>query len=355
MIRHPAALNVDGHAAPLRHLIAVAHERKARHIRAAVDAEAQHDIPRGLVERRHLAVELLQQRLLHQIGFCRRRDDADAERLCQDQRVARLRVRVGQHLFRMDEARHGQAVDRLRAVDRMPAGDDGPGLIRLVIAAAQDLAHGVAVHLVGQTHHVQRQLRLAAHRIDITQRVRRRNLPVEERVIDDRRKEVCCLYDGDVVRDLVDARVVALVVADEKPRVAVRAEALEHPAQRPSAHLRAAAGAGSQLRELDISLHVHPPSGIPRRIPFPPRGRSARSPRRRRPPASGNCPRTGRMSRTSWTSSAARASSVPQCPPRGRAAHSALHRSGRKRLQYRSSYFFSVSVYTPSASAALTL
>ena len=60
------------------------------------------------------------------------------------QHVARLCAGVGQHLIRMDEARDGQAVFRLVVEYAVAAGDDGAGLVDLVVAAAQQGVDGLA-------------------------------------------------------------------------------------------------------------------------------------------------------------------------------------------------------------------
>ena len=82
---HVAALDVHGVAAALGHLEAVAQQGKARHVGAAVDRKAQHDIARGLVERRHLLINRVHRLGLYQIRLCRRRENAHAEVLCENQ------------------------------------------------------------------------------------------------------------------------------------------------------------------------------------------------------------------------------------------------------------------------------
>ena len=192
----------------------------------------------------------------HQIRLCRRCENADAEGLCQNQNVSRLCTGIGQYPLRMHKARDRQTVDRLRAVDGVPAGDDCACFIRLVVAAAQNLAHSFIVHRVRQAHDVERQLRRAAHGVDVAERVRRGNLPVQERVVHNRREKVRRLDDCRVVTDDIDACVVALVVADDQPRVCVRAEALQHFDERSRADLCPAARAGGKLCQFYIRFHA---------------------------------------------------------------------------------------------------
>ena len=74
--------------------------------------------------RDHLAIAAVRQRVL----LDRRRIDADAERLGQDDRVAGLRVGVAAHVARMAQADHREAVDRLGTIDRMSARDRDAGV-----------------------------------------------------------------------------------------------------------------------------------------------------------------------------------------------------------------------------------
>ena len=295
-----------------------------------MDAETQHNVPRSLVQRRHLGIELLQQRLVDKTGLGRRRDNTDAERLRQNQCVSRFCVRIREHLCRVDEACHSQAVDRLRTMDCVTAGDDRPGLIRLIVAAAQNLPHGSLVHLLRKAQNVQRQLRLTAHRVDVAERVRRGDLPIEERIVDNRRKKIGCLHNGHVVRDLIDACVVALVVPNDQPRVAVCAEAFKHLRERPRADLCAAPGARRQLGQPDISFHPYAPFHRPLQSDLPPRGQFGRSPPHRRRTVRQTAPRSVHTSRRSLTGCAAPAWCALQSPAPGRAFDSGLHRNGRR-------------------------
>ena len=224
-----------------------------------MDRKAQHDIARGLVERRHLLVNGVHRLGLYQIRLCRRRENAHSKRLRENQNVPRPRAGIGEHPFRMHKARDRQAVNWLRAVDGVAARDDRARLIGLVVAAAQNFTHGFVVHRVRQTHDIERQLRLAAHRVHIAQRVRCGDLAVQKRVIDDRREKVRRLNDGRVVRYHIHARVVALIVADDEARVRVRAEAVQHLDERSRADLCPAARAGGELCQFHIRFHVHAP------------------------------------------------------------------------------------------------
>ena len=158
----------------------------------------------------------------------------------------------------MDEAGHGQTVDRLRAVDGVAAGDDGAGLIGLVVAAPQQLLHHVLGHGLRQAQDVQRQLRLTAHGVDIADGIGRGDLPVQEGVVHDGREEVGGLHQRRVLIQIIDTGVVGAVVAHQQPGVAVGAEALQQVDQRAGTHLGAAASTGRQLCQFDLRFHGQP-------------------------------------------------------------------------------------------------
>ena len=65
-------------------------------------------------------------------------DDAGAQGLGEDQRIAHPGPGVGEHLVRMDHAGHRQAVFQLRIIDAVAAHQQGPGLMDLIQAAGQN-------------------------------------------------------------------------------------------------------------------------------------------------------------------------------------------------------------------------
>ena len=155
---HVAALDVHGAAAALGHLEAVAQQGEARHIGAAVDPVFHHDIPGGPVQGGHLAIDPVHHRRLRQPRLGGGGQHAHAQGLGQQQDVPGLCAAVGQHPPGVHEAGHGQAVNRLRAVDGVSPGDDGPGLIGLVVSAPQQLLDHLPGHGLRQAQDVQGQL-----------------------------------------------------------------------------------------------------------------------------------------------------------------------------------------------------
>lgn len=104
--------------------------------------------------------------------------DADAQRLGEQQRISRLGTAVGEHFVRMDKAGDGQAVNGFGAVDGVSACNDGPRLIDLLVTTPQQLLNGAGVHFFRETENVQRQLGFTAHGIHVAQGVGSGNLSI---------------------------------------------------------------------------------------------------------------------------------------------------------------------------------
>ena len=201
-------------------------QAEARHVGAGVHAVAHHRVARRFVERGHKLYGVFSCFLQHKSRPCGCRRNADAERLRQKQYVTFFCAGVCQHLVGMGKARHGQTVLRLVVVNGVTAGDERARLVDLVIAAAQHRVYGLARHRFRHGHDVQAQLRLCAHRIDIRQRVRRRDLAEGVRIVINRREKVHRLHDGQFIGYLVDRRVIALVKAHDQVGVVVYANTL---------------------------------------------------------------------------------------------------------------------------------
>ena len=137
---------MQAHTAALRHLEAVAQQGKARHVGAAVDAVLDHDVPGRLVQRGHLAVDALHHLIRHQIrlGGGGQHAHAPAASSAAARRRDVRRCWSGSSA----DGRSRTRPDRRWAprLDGVAAGDDGPGLVGLVVAAPQQLLHRVLRH-----------------------------------------------------------------------------------------------------------------------------------------------------------------------------------------------------------------
>jgi hypothetical protein len=141
------------------------------------------------------------------------------------------------------------------------AGNQAARLVDLVIAAPQHLVDRLRGHFLGDAHQVQRQLRLPAHGVDVAEGVGGGNLAEEVGVVGDRREKVYRLHQGQLVGDLVDRRVVALVKPHQQLGVAVDLDALQELGQHAGPYLGPAAGAAGQLCQLYRIFHIVPPLG----------------------------------------------------------------------------------------------
>jgi hypothetical protein len=96
----------------------------------------------------------------------------------------------------------------------------------------------------------ERENRLAAHRVDIGERVGRGDAAEVERIVDDRHEEIGRRDDRLLVVELVDGGIVGGVVADEQiGKRRQRRGALEQVGQHAGRDLAAAAAAVGKARE----------------------------------------------------------------------------------------------------------
>ena len=191
----------------------------------------------------------------------------DADGLGEQQHIPRLCPGVGQYPVGMDKARHCQTVLGLLVQDAVSPGDESPSLINLVVAAPQQIMDRLLGHIRRDSHDVQAQLRLAAHGIHVRQSIGGGDLPEQIGIIRDGREEIHRLYQGQVIGNLVDAGVVALVKAHQQIGVAVDLDAVQQLGQHACTHLGAAPGTLRQFRQLHFILsHCR----SPRSPSFPP-------------------------------------------------------------------------------------
>ncbi|KAG0732470.1 hypothetical protein G6F23_014287 [Rhizopus arrhizus] len=131
---------------------------------------------RGRVD--HHAVARVVQPVLLQRG----RQDAHAQRLAQDQHVARPRIRVALETAGVHQAHRRQTVDRLDGIDAVAARDRNARVLADRFAAAQDVGDdAMRQHVDRHADDGQRHDGRAAHRVYVRQRVRSRDAAEVER------------------------------------------------------------------------------------------------------------------------------------------------------------------------------
>ncbi len=213
--RHVGCFQPHSELRPTRQLECMAQYAEAGNVGNGVHVLVLRELGPDAVQGRrgvdHLLIGLGQQRGLLDRG----RVDADADRLGEDQLVARLRIGVAPHLIRPADADHRQAIDRLGAIDRMATshgnacrGTDGR-------AAFQDLAHHLDRNLVDRhAEDGERHDRLAAHGIDVGDGVGRGDAAEIVGIVDHRHEEIGGRDDAGVVVDLPHGGIIGGLGAD---------------------------------------------------------------------------------------------------------------------------------------------
>ena len=233
----------------------MAEQTEAGYIRACVHAELHHRVARSLIERGHARKNGIQYVGRTQVGLSGGRQDAGTERFCQKQHITWLRARVGQYLVRMHKTGHAQAIFGFFVQNAVAARNDRSSLIDLVIPAAQQVVHRAVRHGFRDAQQIERDTRLAAHRVHIGQGVCRRDLPEQIRIVCDWREKVHSLHERKVIRYPVNRGVVAFVKADQQIGVGVHFQTVQQAGERARADFRAAARAAGELGEFDFLFH----------------------------------------------------------------------------------------------------
>ena len=189
----------------------------------------------------------------------RRRKDADAERLAENQRIAGPGRTIFFDFRRMDEAERDQAVDRLERIDRMAAGDrdlDGRAHRFTAREDAADRRHRQL--LERHADDGERHDRPPAHRVDVGDGVGRGDAAEIERIVDDGRKEVRGRHQRLRVVQLVHRRIVGSLGAHHElsgqAPYGARAQDLRQDGR---GDLAATAAAVAELGEADLFGCVH--------------------------------------------------------------------------------------------------
>ena len=178
-------------------------------------------------------------------------DDTEPDRLREHQHVAGACVAVGEHARRIDGADDREPELRLGIVDGMSTTDDRAGGAHDVVTAVEHAREQLERQaLAWPGDEVEREQRRATHRVDVGQRVGRRDPTPVVRIVDDRREEVGGDDDGEVVAEAIDRGVVGGVETHEevgiRGRVTEPADEAEHGAQVGGRQL---AGAPRAVRE----------------------------------------------------------------------------------------------------------
>ena len=217
---------------------------KARDIRAGMYRIRFTNLRRIFVEHCHRG-----NCFLHGMFRCfsdavRRTQNADAEFFGQNQRISRLSVIVCIDSFGVYRSHDRQPIFYTVIGNRMPADQRAAGFQYLLRTAAHNLAQDIQIHLFRKTHDVERGFHLSAHRINITQCICRRNLSKCMRIIHHGRKKIQRLYNGQIIRHLIDRCVISAVISDKQVWIRLSLwQCRQHAAQNTCAQFGCAAAA----------------------------------------------------------------------------------------------------------------
>ena len=134
--------------------------------------------------------------------------------------------------------------------DRVATDHDGAGFSGPLRAAADDLAENLEVQLaLRERDDIQRRLRLSAHRVDVTQRIGGRHLTENVRVVNDGRKEVHGVDDGEIRPQTEYSCIVGCFRTDNQVGRLKRWKAVQHLQQVGRAELRRSTSGRDSLRQ----------------------------------------------------------------------------------------------------------
>ena len=232
-------------------------QRVAQQSEAGDVGQGMHSVQRGQIHaggvqlrggRHHgLVAGGLQQVLLERGG-----QDAHAQGFAQHQQVAGLRRGIALQACRIDDADAHQAIDGLHRVDGVAARQRNTRRAAHRLAAFEDLGDRlVRQHVDGHAHDGQCHQRLAAHGIDVRQRIGGGDAAEVEGIVHDRHEEVGGGHDGLPVVDAVHRRVVSGLAAHQQVGEELRrqAAARQQLAEHTGGDLAAAAAAMGQRSE----------------------------------------------------------------------------------------------------------
>ena len=147
----------------------------------------------------------------------------------------------------------------------MAAGDDGTGLVNLVIAAPQQSVDSFFGHIIGDTQQIQRQFRFAAHGINIGQGIGGGNLTEQIGVIHHGREEIHSLHQRQIVTYFIDGCIIAFIKTNQQVGIMMHLQPVQQLGQYTGTHLGTAAAAAGQLCQLHILFfHMLSSGNVPR-------------------------------------------------------------------------------------------
>ena len=136
------------------------------------------------------------------------RDHACAERLGEQQRVARLRAHIAPDTPRINQPGHSVSELHIVVADGVPADHGAARLGHFGQPAAKNLFENFQIAFFGESHDRKGGNGPSAHGIDIAERVGRGNLSKGKRIVDNRSEEIDRLHQRKARAQTIDAGVI---------------------------------------------------------------------------------------------------------------------------------------------------
>ena len=150
-------------------------------------------------------------------GLPRRGENSVSDRFGDNDLIAGFGPGVREEEVRMRPPRNCQAVLQLGIDNGVPADNQRSGFVHFLLTAGENFSQHLERQLAGRKRDdVECRHWLAAHGVDIGQRICRGDLTEIERIVDNRREEIHCLYQRDVVGQAKDPSIVERLAADEQ-------------------------------------------------------------------------------------------------------------------------------------------
>src|ERR1700677_1397187 len=171
----------------------------------------------------------------------RRGDDASADGLGEDERVAGSSGGVSEDTVRVDESCDGIPEFDFRIADAVAAEYGAACLLHDREAAAEDLLEHTHVAFLGEADQGKGSEGAAAHSVDVAEGIGRSDAAVGKGIIDHGSKEIDGLHQGLLGADTVDTGVVGALEAYKQVRIALHGETGKHVVERTRGELARAA------------------------------------------------------------------------------------------------------------------
>ena len=149
----------------------------------------------------------------------RRRDNAGAQSFGEDEHISGARSAIRQNSVRMNCTGDGISELDFFITNTVSTNDGASRFDHFREAACEDLPQNLQIFLLGKTDDGQLTERPAAHGVNITEGIDRRNLSKGERVIDDGSEKIHRLHQGELGRKFIHPGIVGGVKSDENIRV----------------------------------------------------------------------------------------------------------------------------------------